>query len=388
MKYSWQHPDWPDFTYDDTQFRDVLYQYALEAGRLSGGMGQLQDRLQYEAYVDLMVSEAINTSEIEGERLDREDVRSSIKNFLGLSNPPVRVVDPRAEGIAALMVDVRKTFSTQLTKDKLFHWHQLVIPVQNNGLLHQIQVGQWRTSEEPMQVVSGPIGYEKVHYEAPPSRLVEAEMTCFLQWYNDSSPMNPDRKEMLPGPVRSAVAHLWFESIHPFDDGNGRVGRAIAEQALAQDLGRPPLLSLSTALERDKKAYYEGLHKASEPNLDITPWVNWFCETVLKAQQVAVQNVDYVLKKAKFWDQHERSGLNDRQVKVINKVFRAGPEGFEHGVSAKKYIGMTGCSKATATRDLTDLVEKGCLYRLEGGGRNARYALNLEDGGGVPGFKD
>ncbi|WP_252178156.1 Fic family protein [Endozoicomonas sp. 4G] len=378
MKYSWQHPDWPKFTYDDAQSRDALYQYALEAGRLSGGMGQLKDSLQYEAYIDLMVSEAINTSEIEGERLDREDVRSSIKNFLGLSNPPTRVADPRAEGIAALMVDVRKTFKAELTKEKLFHWHQLVIPEQENRFLrHKIQVGQWRTSEDPMQVISGPIGYEKVHYEAPPAHQVAAEMDRFLSWYNDSSPLNPSQKEALPGPVRSAIAHLWFESIHPFDDGNGRVGRAIAEQALAQDLDRPPLLSLSTIIEKDKNAYYNGLNKASQANLDITAWVNWFCKSVLLAQRDAVKKVDFVLKKSRFWEAHPESGLNDRQVKAINKVFKAGPDGFEFGVSAKKYMGMTGCSKATATRDLGDLVEKGCLNRMPGGGRSARYNLNL-----------
>ncbi len=389
MKYSWQHPDWPKFTYDDAQCRDSLYQYALEAGRLSGGMGQLKDSLQYEAYIDLMVSEAINTSQIEGERLDREDVRSSIKNFLGLSNPPTRVMDPRAEGIAALMVDVRKTFKEELTKEKLFHWHQLVIPEQENRFLrHKIQVGQWRTSEDPMQVISGPIGYEKVHYEAPPAHQVEAEMDRFLNWYNDSSPLNPNQKEALPGPVRSAIAHLWFESIHPFDDGNGRVGRAIAEQALAQDLNRPPLLSLSTIIEKDKNAYYNGLNKASQPNLDITAWVNWFSKSVLSAQREAVQKVDFVLKKSRFWEAHQESGLNDRQVKAINKVFKAGPDGFEFGVSAKKYMGMTGCSKATATRDLGDLVDKGCLNRLEGGGRNARYNLNLDGGGLSPDFKD
>jgi len=355
---------------------------------LSGGMGQLKDSLQYEAYIDLMVSEAINTSQIEGERLDREDVRSSIKNFLGLSKPPTLVMDPRAEGIAALMVDVRKTFKEALTNEKLFHWHQLVIPEQkDNFLAHRIQVGRWRTSQDPMQVISGPIGYEKVHYEAPPAHQVEAEMDRFLSWYNDSSPLNPNQKDVLPGPVRSAIAHLWFESIHPFDDGNGRVGRAIAEQALAQDLNRPPLLSLSTIIEKDKNAYYNGLNQASQSNLDITAWVNWFSNSVLLAQREAVQKVDFVLKKSRFWENHQEVGLNKRQVKAIHKVFKAGPDGFEFGLSAKKYMGMTGCSKATATRDLGDLVDKGCLYRLAGGGRNARYNLNLDGGGFSPDFK-
>ena len=384
MKYNWQHPDWPNFTYDASQCADSLYQYAFEAGRLAGGIGQLNDALQYEAYIDLMVSEAINTSQIEGERLNREEVRSSIKNFLGLSNPPTRVIDPRAEGIAALMVDVRKTFMENLSKEKLFHWHQLVIPEQGNSLLrHSLQVGQWRTSEQPMQVISGPIGYEKVHYEAPSAHQVNAEMEQFLNWYNDSSPLNPeqknpDQKNTLAGPVRSAIAHLWFESIHPFDDGNGRVGRAIAEHALAQDLNQPSLLSLSTIIEKDKRAYYNGLNQASQPSLDITAWVNWFSRAVLLAQREAVQKVDFVLKKSKFWERYKNAELNQRQVKAVNKVFKAGPDGFEHGVSAKKYMSITHCSKATATRDLSNLVDKGCFYRLAGGGRNARYGLNLE----------
>lgn len=378
MKYIWHHPDWPNFTYDDSKCREALYQYAHESGQLSGGLGQLKNTLQYEAYIDLMVSEAINTSQIEGERLDRDDVRSSIKNFLGLSNPTTRVLDPRAEGVAALMVDVHHSFAEKLTKEKLFHWHRMVLPPVDNILHQNLQVGQWRTSKEPMQIVSGPIGYEKIHYEAPPADWIEFEMDRFLRWYNDTNPINPDRKSLLTGPVRSSIAHLWFESIHPFDDGNGRIGRAIAEHALAQALNRPPLLSLSTFLEKYKKDYYNQLNVASQFTMDITPWVNWFCNSVLKAQQDSVEKVGFILKKAKFWDQHQNKSLNERQKKVINKLFNAGPGGFAYGVSAKKYMSMTSCSKATATRDLTNLVDKKCLYRLKGGGRNARYGLNLE----------
>tara|TARA_R110001599_G_scaffold83993_3_gene225630 strand:- start:4749 stop:5528 length:780 start_codon:yes stop_codon:yes gene_type:complete len=259
-----------------------------------------------------------------------------------LINPPTRVADPRAEGMAALMVDVRNSFAGELTKTTLFHWHQLVLPQQENSLMpRNLKVGQWRDSEEPMQIVSGPIGYEKVHYEAPPSNQVDAEISRFLDWFNHSNPLKAERDIVLAGPVRSAIAHLWFETIHPFDDGNGRVGRAIAETALAQDLNRAPLLSLSTIIEKDKNAYYNGLNKA------------------------------------KFWEKHQSTELNERQKKVLNKLFNAGSDDFEGGLSAKKYISITSCSKATATRDLGDLVEKECLCRLEGGGRNARYGLRL-----------
>lgn len=378
MKYCWQHPDWPQLIFDEAPSRESLYNYAKEAGRLAGAVAQLQESQQYEAALDLMVSEAIKTSQIEGERLDQEDVRSSLKNYLGLNATPVRVLDPRAEGIAALMVDVRKTFKNRLTPEMLFHWHRLVIPDQTDQILgRKLLIGQWRRSAEPMQMVSGPLGYETVHYEAPPADRVGAEMDRFLHWHWATCPLNPKREATLPGPVRAAVAHLWFEVIHPFDDGNGRVGRTIAEQVLAQDMGHPPLLSLSTTIEQEHREYYQRLKKASRADLNITAWVTWFSDIVLQSQIQAVEKVEFVLSKARFWDKHRKTELNNRQQKVLNKIFQAGAEGFIGGMSAKKYISITGCSKATATRDLTDLVSKGCLYRLEGGGRSARYGLNL-----------
>jgi Fic family protein len=380
MQYNWQHPDWPNFYYQADQSRQALYQYALEAGRLSGGMSQLEAGSHDEAYIDLMVNEAINTSEIEGERLNREDVRSSIKNYLGLSTTYVRIADPRAEGIASLIVDVRKTFNQPLTKQKLFQWQQMAIVQHPAPLLRPaVATGQWRTTTSSMQIVSGAIGYEKVHFEAPPSSEVDSQMTRFIEWFNASHPATAN-DTLIPGPVRAAIAHLWFESIHPFEDGNGRVGRAIVEQALAQDLGHPPLLSLSSEIEKDRNGYYDTLNAASKASMDITPWVNWFADAVLRAQKDAATKVDFILKKAKFWDCHDQSEppLNERQHKVISKLFKAGPEGFEFGLSAKKYMAMSGCSKATATRDLADLLARLCLYRLEGGGRNARYGLKLD----------
>jgi len=378
MEYCWQHPHWPEFRYDLTHVRETLYRYALGAGRLSGAIAQVGGALQDEAYIDLMISEAISSSEIENEHLSYDDVRSSIRNYLGLTNPPIRVTDPRAEGISALMVDVGRSFDRPLSPEMLFRWHRLVLPPGEGALLRDpVQVGQWRTSKQPMQIVSGPVGYERVHYEAPPSWTVEAEMARFLCWYNDSGPLGAGQS--IPGPARAAVAHLWFEIIHPFDDGNGRIGRAIADHALAQDLNRPPLLSLSSVLEKDRKAYYDHLAQASRSGLDITPWVEWFCKRVLQAQQEAHLRTDFILMKAKFWDNHRRDDLNGRQIKMLQKVFRAGPGGFAHGISAKKYMAMTACSKATATRDLADLVSKGCLSALARVGRNARYALRIDD---------
>ena len=376
MNYIWQHPDWPNFTYQTDGLSQQLYQYALDAGRLSGGLEQLHQNDQYETFIDLMVSEALNSSLIEGEKLDREDVRSSIKNYLGLTHPPKRVADPRAEGIAALMVEIRNTFSKPLTKEALFRWHQMVMSGHENRILGgKINVGKWRTSEEPMQIVSGPIGYEKVYFEAPPSSKVPDEMNAFIQWFNQT---NPQVERTLSGPVRAAVAHLWFETIHPFDDGNGRIGRALAEIALAQDLGAPPLSSLSTAIEKNKNDYYDALHFASQPSLNITEWVNWFVTTVKKSQDSTVESIQFILQKSRFWTSHSNTPINDRQQKVLRKWFEAWHDGFEFGMSAKKYMSIAACSKATATRDLTELVKHECIKRLPGKGKNIRYQLNLD----------
>jgi Fic family protein len=248
----------------------------------------------------------------------------------------------------------------------------MAIPGDGESLYkRKVTVGQWRQSPAPMQIVSGPVsydkGYEKVHFEAVPANTIDLHISQFLVWYN-----SPTQQ---PGPIKAAIAHLWFESIHPFEDGNGRVGRAIAEHALAQDLNYPPLMSLSTQIEKDRNAYYDNLNTASQDTMDITAWVNWFCHIVLAAQHDATPQINFILKKAQFWDKFGKKPLNSRQQKVLTKWFYAGPDGFTLGLSAKKYMAITSCSKATATRDLTALVEIGCLYRLEGGGRNVRYGL-------------
>lgn len=374
MKYNWQHPDWPNFTFEANAGQAAHNEFTLNAGKLTGRVSALTKTDQYDAYLELMMSEAISTSAIEGEKLDRDSVRSSLKNHLGLSVPPIRVNDPKAEGIAALMMDVRKNAHQPLTKQMLCHWHEMVIP--EGGILRQPLRGRYRHSQEPMQIVSGPIGYEQVHYVAPPADQLNAEMARFLDWYNDTS--SGDRKsQQMTGITRAAIAHLWFESIHPFDDGNGRIGRAIAEHALGQSLGQPPLLSLSSAVESDRNEYYQQLNNASRADMDITPWINYFSNTVAKAQVQASDKISFVLDKAKFWTQHESTPMNERQHKLISKMFEVGKCGFESGINAKKYQNMTSCSKATATRDLTDLKQKGILANLPGSGRSTRYELVL-----------
>ena len=367
MTYNWQYPDWPEFKYNLEEIEDLLFDFAERAGRVSGLIEGLPEDMKTEAIIDLMVFEAIKTSEIEGEYLSRQDVISSIRNNLGLRYKVEPVHDKRAEGAAELMMDVHNTYAEELTEEKLFSWHQMIMKGSRG-----VKVSAWRSHEEPMQVVSGAMGKEKIHFEAPPSARVPGEMACFITWFNETAPGGKD--EIKKPAVRAAIAHLYFETIHPFEDGNGRIGRALAEKALSQGVRRPILLSLSKAIEANKKAYYDALQMAQRAN-EITPWIIYFVNTVLEAQNQAEMLIDFTLKKTKFFDRFE-SQLNERQLKVIRRMLEEGPKGFEGGMSAKKYISITHTSKATATRDLQDLVEKK-VFMPFGGGRSTRYELNL-----------
>ena len=273
MMYNWQQPGWPDFRYNLPEIEDTLFAFAEETGHVSGILKTMPQAMQTEAILDLMVSEAIKTSEIEGEYLNRSDVVSSIRNNLGLNKTAEKVKDKMAQGAGELMVVVRKTFEQQLTEEDLFLWHRILL-----GENKKIKTGAWRTHMEPMQVISGAIGKEKIHYEAPPSKNLPKEMKRFIKWFNETAPGG--EKEIKKAPIRSAIAHLYFESIHPFEDGNGRIGRAIAEKALSQTMGRPVLLSLSQTIEADKKLYYQALEEAQRSN-EITGWIKYFVTTIL-----------------------------------------------------------------------------------------------------------
>lgn len=368
MKYNWQQPDWPDFRYDLAGFQDALFSFAEKTGHVSGVLKSLPESMQIEAIIDLMVSEAIKTSEIEGEYLSREDVMSSIRNNFGLNKTPQNIHDQRAKGAADLMMDVRQTFASPLTQKKLFAWHKMIM----SGQSGKIKTGTWRTHKEPMQVISGPIGKWKIHFEAPPSEKVPDEMKAFIQWFNDTAPGKS--REINIAPIRSAIAHLYFESIHPFEDGNGRIGRALSEKALSQSLGRPVLLSLSKTIEANKKEYYSALKKAQQSN-EITSWIHYFVMAVLNAQCEAETQIDFILRKTKFFDKF-KDHLSERHIKVIRRMLEEGPHGFEGGMSANKYVSITGVSKATATRDLQYLAETGVL-KPTGGGRSTRYEVAL-----------
>lgn len=367
MKYNWQQPDWPKFRYDLAAVEDDLLQFLEKTGRIGGLLDAMPDELQTETVVDMLVSEAIETSLIEGEYLSRPDVMSSIRNNLGLLTDEKQVGDLRAKGVAELMVAARNGFAQSLTEAMLLDWHQKLM----QGFL-RINAGTWRTHDEPMLVVSGAMGKETIHFQAPPSGRIPDEMGCFIGWFNDTAPGG--KASIRSAPVRSAVAHLYFESIHPFEDGNGRIGRALAEKALSQGIGRPVCFSLSQAIDADRKAYYAALKEGQRSN-EITAWINYFVKTILQAQDNAEAQIDFVLKKTKLFDQ-VGDHLNDRQTKVLRRMFAEGPKGFEGGMSAKKYVAIAGTSKPTATRDLQDLVEKKVLVP-SGGGRSTRYQLNL-----------
>lgn len=367
MIYNWQQHDWPKFTYNQDVVEDLLLIYLRNAGRLEGALNAMTDTDQVETVIQIMVTEAMKTSEIEGEFLSRIDVASSIRNNLGLSDKTERIKDLRARGIAEIMIDVRNTYAKELSEQKLFQWHKALLSHVNN-----IVVGGWRTHEDPMQIVSGALGKENVHFEAPPSNQLPKEMAQFLNWFNASA---PNQQHVIKhAPIRAAIAHIYFESIHPFEDGNGRIGRAIAEKALSQTTGHPQLISLSATIEKDKKAYYQALEKGQRSN-EITDWVFYFVELIVKAQADAKELINFTLQKSKYFD-YFKDKLNTRQLKVINRMLKEGVDGFQGGMNASKYMRITKTSKATATRDLQALLELKAVT-IEGQGRNTRYHLNL-----------
>lgn len=368
MKYNWQLPGWPVFSFDITDVQPSILAFAKETGEITGMIQGLPNNLRQETLLQLMMSEALKTSEIEGEYISREDVLSSLRNNLGMNDKPVPVKDRRATGIAQLMTEVRKTFQEPLTINMLKTWHGLLM-----GGTPNINPGEWRKGNAPMQVISGPVGRETVHYEAPPSEQVPTEMEGFIEWYGSS--VFPLKGEIAEGVLKSAIAHLYFESIHPFEDGNGRIGRAVAEKALSQSLDRPVMLSLSTTIEKNKKDYYNALREAQR-SLDITHWIHYFTHVILDAQRDAKSTVQFTLKKARFFD-HYREKLNERQSKAVLRMMEQGADGFEGGMTAKKYMGITRASKATATRDLQELYDLGVFTR-EGGGRSVHYHLNFD----------
>jgi Fic family protein len=367
QKWNWEQEDWPEFRYSRTKLEALEARFLRAAGEFIGAARHLGDEDTRQLTVELISEEALNTSEIEGEILNRESLQSSIRRNFGLATDR-RKIAPAEEGIAEMMVDLYRNFEAPLTHDLLFRWHQMLM----NGRCDLKDIGRYRTG--PMQVVSGPIHKPRVHFEAPPFAKVRSEMTRFIKWFNQTSPagQNP-----LPSSTRAGIVHWYFVTIHPFEDGNGRIARALAEKALSQNLGQPTLLALSHIISSKRKAYYDALERANKGN-EITDLLVHFAQTILEAQNHTHRMVEFLIDKAKFFDRL-RGQLNQRQEKAINRMFREGPAGFQGGLSAENYIRITGTSRATATRDLQDLVAKNALEQT-GVLKGTRYHLLIKDG--------
>jgi Fic family protein len=366
MRWNWQQPDWPNFTWNTNRIARAEEQFLLGAGVLIGTAKHLGSTELERLTVDELSVEGLTTSEIEGELLDRASVQSSIQRQLGLTTDNRRVA-PAEQGIAELMVGLYRSVSDLLSTDMLFGWHRLVMA----GRKDLRNVGSYRTAAEPMQVVSGAMYAPKVHFEAPPSDRVAAEMDRLVAWFNRTAPGSP---EPLPSLTRAGLAHLYFESIHPFEDGNGRIGRAIAEKALVQSFGQPILIALGTAILAHHSSYYDALEAANKSN-EVTEWLAWFAAIAIEAQLRTTAQVEFLIDKTKLLDRLSDK-LNARQKKVILRMLEESPEGFKGGLSAGNYNKIADSSPATTTRDLTDLVEQGALIRT-GERKHARYALSL-----------
>jgi Fic family protein len=368
MPWNWQQEDWPDFRWDANRLAASEERFLLGTGIVLGAVRHLGEDQRQGLVQEAMSVEALTTSEIEGEVLNRASVQSSIQRHMGLKVDKRRVT-PAEEGIAEMMVSVYRNYDQPLTEELLVQWHSMM----TKGRRDLIDVGRHRTSPEPMQVVSGAIGRERIHFEGPPSKQVPAEMRGFLRWFRRTGPQGK-RKDALPAITRAGIAHLYFESIHPFEDGNGRIGRAISEKAIAESVGQPMLLGLATAILKRQREYYDAIERANKKN-EVTDWLVWFAGIALDAQQRTIAQTEFLIAKAKLMDRL-RGQINDRQHKALLRMLREGPDGFKGGMSAGNYATITGASPATTTRDLADLVEKGVLTR-SGERRHARYALQL-----------
>lgn len=366
MAWNWTLPDWPDFRYDASALEPFEQKFLLSSGEILGAVHHVSRPEREQLRIELLSEEAIQTSAIEGEILDRLSVQSSLRRHLGL-DPDGCPAKPREQGVAEMMVDVYSSFADPLSHETLYRWHRMLLSHDRR----LATIGAYRQHAEAMQIVSGRLDRPTIHFEAPPSTQVMPEMERYAGWFNETGPM---RAEPLPALTRAGLSHLYFESIHPFEDGNGRLGRALAEKSLAQNIGQPTLISLAFTIEKERKAYYDQLEQ-HQRTLDVTEWLVWFAEIVLKAQQVTLDRVGFFISKAHFYDRH-RDQLNERQAKAIARIFREGPGGFKGGLSADNYLKITGTSRATATRDLQDLVEKGAFSRT-GKRRHTRYWLNL-----------
>ena len=362
--YIWQREHWADLTWDTRHLAALLGQVSREQGRLLGRMQDLGFDLRREAQLRTLTEDVVRSSEIEGEKLDTDQVRSSIARRLGMEVGGLVPADRDVEGVVEMMLDATTCYTQLLTADRLFDWHAALFPTGRNGL-QKITVGNWRDdSGGPMQVVSGPIGRQKVHYEAPPAARVSEEMKRFLIWFE--APGNTDPL------LIAALAHLWFVTIHPFDDGNGRIARAIADMALARsERSTQRFYSMSAQIRRERSDYYTMLERTQKGGLDVTAWQEWFLSCLHRAIVGSQDMLSAVLAKARFWERFAQQPLNARQVKVMNRLL----DGFDGKLTTSKWAKLTKCSQDTAYRDILDLIERGALRKESGGGRSTSYSF-------------
>ena len=364
MPYIHQRPAWPKLSWNSSKVLPLLAEVRHLQGRLLGSMESLGFDLRNEATLAALTADVIKSSAIEGEKLNADQVRSSIARRLGLEFGGTIAASRDVEGVVEMMLDATQNYSAPLTKKRLFAWHACLFPTGRSGM-RKIAVGKWRPAEvEPMQVVSGPMGRERVHFEAPAADRLEREMTAFLKWFKSERKIDPV--------LKAAVAHFWFVTIHPFEDGNGRIARAIADMALARAEGtKERFYSMSAQIEVERKNYYLKLERNQRGDTDITSWIEWFLECLRRALEGSESTIGQVLRKARVWKLINETPVNDRQRSVINRFL----DGFEGRLSSSKYAKLAKCSADTALRDINDLLDRRILVRESAGGRSTSYRL-------------
>ena len=363
--YIHQLPDWPSFQWDAGRLNLLLANVRHQQGKLLGNMERLGFGLQAEATLQTLTLDVLKSSEIEGELLDAEQVRSSIARRLGMDIAGLVPADRHVEGVVEMMLDATQQFSTPLSAERLYGWHAAMFPAGRSGI-HKIVTGAWRNNppHDPMQVVSGAIGKEKIHYEAPAAELLADEMNHFINWFNTTITIDPVMK--------AAVAHLWFVTIHPFDDGNGRIARAIADLQLARADGTAQrFYSMSAQIRKERNTYYTILEQTQQGTLDITDWLEWFLQCISRAMLASEEQLSAVLKKAGFWKQNEKTIFNTRQVLLLNKLL----DSFDGKLTTSKWAKIAKCSQDTALRDIQNLLNKKILVNEKGGGRSTSYII-------------
>jgi Fic family protein len=362
--YIWQQENWPNLTWDDSKLATLLTRVSRKQGRLLGRMEALGFEFQKEAHLNTLTDDVVKSSAIEGENLDPDQVRSSIARRLGMDIGGLIPADRDVEGIVEMILDATGNYSKKMTGKRLFDWHASLFPTGRSGMSHII-VGNWRDdSSGPMRVVSGAIGKETIHYEAPPANRIQAEMEAFLKWYSNPRSIDPL--------IASGLAHLLFITIHPFEDGNGRIARAITDMALARtENSIQRFYSMSAQIRRDRNDYYTMLERTQKGSLDVTGWMEWFLNCLDRAIEGAQETLGAVLYKAQFWGRFAKEPWNERQVKMLNKLL----DGFEGKLTTSKWAKIAKCSQDSAYRDILDLVDRGVLQKDPGGGRSTSYSL-------------